>query len=58
MAINTDNIVRYNDIMFNILSNALIKDDNIKEKIIKMNVEEKLQTDKNNLLENTLDIYV
>ncbi len=38
MAINTDNIIRYNDIMFGIISNALIRDEDIKEKIKKYDI--------------------
>ena len=57
MAINTENIIRNSNIMFDILNNALSQTNDIKEEIVEMSIKEKVQSNKNSSLENAIDIY-
>ncbi|MCK4966532.1 hypothetical protein KAS50_05850 [bacterium] len=57
MTINTENIIRNSDIMFDILNNALSKSNDIKEEIAKISVKEKVQSNKNMSMESAIDIY-
>ncbi len=57
MTINTENIIRNSEIMFDILNNALSKSNDIKEEIAKMSINEKVQSNNNMSMESAIDIY-
>ena len=57
MTINTENIIRNSDIMFDILNGALSQSNDIKEEIAEISIKEKVQSNKNMSMESAIDIY-
>lgn len=57
MTINTENIIRNSDIMFDILNSALSQNSDIEEEMAEISIKEKVQSNKNMSMESAIDIY-